>query len=91
MTHEWEERDDEVAAGAICPTPDCGALAVAFGATDSVGRDRSEPYAFTCPRCGIDFAIPEDELTFQSVPKDWLMASTTRSAVNVRRPWGQPQ
>jgi len=69
MPHEWEELDDEVAAGASCPMPDCGALAVASRATDGVGRDHSEPWEFVCPRCGIDFAIPKDELIFQSVPK----------------------
>jgi hypothetical protein len=29
---------------------------------------------FTCPHCGIDFTVPEDELIFQSVPKKWLLA-----------------
>jgi len=43
----------KLAAGAICPIPDCGALAVAYGATDGVGRDHFEPWEFTCPRCGI--------------------------------------
>ena len=74
MAYEWEERDDEVAAGAICPMPDCGALAVAFGAMNVVGRDHPKPWEFTCPRCGIDFVTPEDALTFQSVPKYWLLA-----------------
>lgn len=63
MSRDWDERDDEVAAGANCPTPDCGALV----------RDDAEPWEFTCPRCGIDFAVPEADLIFQSVPKDWLL------------------
>jgi hypothetical protein len=54
MPHEWEDHDDELAAGAICPMPDCVAL--------------------VCGRCGIEFVVPEDELVFQSVPKDWLLA-----------------
>jgi len=74
MPHEWEEHDDEVAAGAICRMPGCGALAVDYWSTDGVGRDHSEPWEFTCPHCGIDFTVPEDELLFQSVPKEWLLA-----------------
>lgn len=74
MLDEWAERDGEVAAGAICPIPDCGALAIAFRKTDGIGRDLFEPQEFTCPRCGIDFAMPRDELIFQSVPKKWLVA-----------------
>jgi hypothetical protein len=73
MPHEWEELDDEVAAGAICRMPDCGALTVAYGATDGVGRDHSEPWEFTCPRCGIEFTVPEYELVLQSVPKKWVL------------------
>lgn len=25
-------------------------------------------------RCGMEFTVPEDELSLQSVPKDWLLA-----------------
>ena len=72
-SHEWENHDGEVAAGAICPLPDCGALTVAYRSTDGVDRDHSEPREFTCPRCWIDFTVPEDE-PLQSVPKDSLLA-----------------
>ncbi len=37
MLREWEELDDEVAAGASCPMPECGTLAVAYGPRDGVG------------------------------------------------------
>jgi hypothetical protein len=75
MRDDWNERDDVVAAGSICPVPDCGALAVAYRSPDHTVRDNAEPWCeFTCPRCGIDFAVPEDELIFQSVPKEWLLA-----------------
>lgn len=74
MPYDWEEHDDEVAAGAICPERDCGALAFAYRSTDLVGRDDAEPWEFTCPRCGMEFTVPEDELSLQSVPKDWLLA-----------------
>jgi hypothetical protein len=42
MPHEWGERDDEVAAGAICPMPECGALVVAFRATSVISQDHIE-------------------------------------------------
>jgi hypothetical protein len=77
MPHERGERDDEVAAGAICPMPECGALVVAFRATSIVSQDHIEPWEFACGRCGIEFVVPENELVFQSVPKDWLIASAT--------------
>ena len=73
MPDDWDEHDD-IAAGSSCPMPNCGELAVAYRSTDGVERDRSEPWEFTCPRCGIDFTVPKDELIFQSVPKKWLLA-----------------
>ena len=74
MLHEREECDEVVAAGAICPLPDCGALAIDYRSSDGMGRDHSEPREFMCPRCGINFAIPEEDLIFQSVPRKWLWA-----------------
>ena len=74
MSHDWDEGDDEVAAGANCPMPDCRALVVSYRSSDNVGRDDAEPWEFTCLRCGIDFAVSEADLIFQSVPKDWLLA-----------------
>lgn len=75
MPDDWEQKEEVIAAGTSCPMPDCGALTVAYRSTDGVRRDHSEHWEFTCPRCGIDFTVPEDELIFQSVPKDWLLAS----------------
>jgi len=74
MSHEWEESDD-VAAGAICPVPDCGALTVAYRSADNPHRVDAEPWQFTCPRCEIDFTASEGDLIFQSVPKGWLVAN----------------
>jgi hypothetical protein len=74
MPGNWDEQEDVVAAGASCPIPDCGALAVTYRLTEGVGRADSKPWEFTCPRCGIDFTVPEDELILQPVPKEWLVA-----------------
>jgi hypothetical protein len=75
MLDDWYERDDAVAAGSICPVPDCGALVVSYKAPERTGRDNARSWCeFTCQHCGIDFSVPEDELIFQSVPKEWLLA-----------------
>ena len=77
MPREWGENEGEVAAGAICPLPDCGALALAFRAPALISHDHIEPWEFACGRCGIEFVVPEVELVFQSVPKNWLLARFT--------------
>jgi hypothetical protein len=64
---------------------DCGALVLAYKPADHSGRNRAEPLEFTCPRCGIDFTVPEDELIFQSVPKDWLLARVRAAWPGVAR------
>lgn len=75
MPDDWDEHDDVVAAGSICPVPDRGALAVSYMPPDRTGGDNAKPSCeFTCPRCAIDFAVSEDQLIFQSVPKEWLLA-----------------
>jgi hypothetical protein len=75
MPDDWDDRDDVVAAGSICPMLDCGKLVVAYRPPERTGRDNAKPWLeFTCPRCGIDFTVCEDELLFQSVPKKWLLA-----------------
>ena len=75
MLGDWDERDEVVAAGSICPVPDCGALVISYRPPDRTGRVNAKSWCeFTCSRCGIDFAVAEDELIFQSVPKEWLLA-----------------
>ena len=75
MSHDWDERDDEVAAGANCPMPDCGALAVSYKPSDEVTPEAAEPREFTCPRCGIDFTVSDANLIFHSERKNWLLAN----------------
>jgi hypothetical protein len=75
MLDDWDDRNEVVAAGSICPVPDCGALVVSYRPPDHTGLDNAKPWCeFTCPRCGIDFSVAADELIFQSVPKEWLLA-----------------
>jgi hypothetical protein len=75
MLDDWDERDEVVAAGSICPVPDCGALVISCRPLDRTGRVNAKSWCeFACSRCGIDFTVPEDELIFQSVPKEWLLA-----------------
>jgi hypothetical protein len=75
MVDDWHERDEVVAAGSICPVPDCGALVISYRPPDRTGHDNAKSWCeFTCTRCGIDFTVPEDELIFHSVPKEWLLA-----------------
>ena len=75
MLDDSDERDDVVAAGSICPVPDCAALVVSYRPPERTGRDNARSSCeFTCPHCLIDFSVPEDELIFQSVPKEWLLA-----------------
>jgi hypothetical protein len=75
MLGDWDERDEVVAAGSICPVSDCGALVVSYRPPEHTRRDNARSWCeFTCLRCGIDFSVPEDELIFQSVRKEWLLA-----------------
>ena len=49
MPGNWDEQEDVVAAGAGCPIPDCGVLAVTYRLTEGAGRADSKPWEFTCP------------------------------------------
>ena len=66
------QKPDELAAGAICPSFGCGVLVVTFRPRYVVTPDHVQAFEFTCGRCGFDFVVPQEELVFQSVPKNWL-------------------
>lgn len=74
MRDDWDELSAEVAAGAICPMPGCGAIGIAFRPKYSARNGHVGSWEFTCPRCQIDFMAPEQQFVFQSVPKEWLLA-----------------
>jgi hypothetical protein len=71
MPNYSDEINDVVVAASICP--DCGTLAFAYRSTDLKRSDR-EHWQFICSQCDIDFAMPENELVFQSMRKEWLLA-----------------
>ena len=68
----WEERDDAVVAGVICPMPECGALVIAFSTACDAGPDSHARWEFECFRCGNEFVVPQSELVLQVIPKGWL-------------------
>jgi hypothetical protein len=75
MLDDWDEPNELVAAGSICPIPDCGALVVSYRPIGSTEHDNAKSWCeFACKRCGTEFTVPEDEVIFQSVPKEWLLA-----------------
>lgn len=66
-----DELYDVIAGVSFCP--DCSTLAFAYRSTDAE-RINSNHWDFMCPRCGTDFVMPESELLFQSLPKEWLLS-----------------
>jgi hypothetical protein len=42
MLDDWDERNEVVAAGSICPIPDCGALVVSYGPPDRTGHNNAK-------------------------------------------------
>ena len=71
MWNYSDEVDEICAAASICP--ECDTLAFAYRST-YVKRHDSDRWEFMCSCCGTGFAVPESELAFQSVPKEWLLA-----------------
>lgn len=76
MPFDWEVNDEILAAASRCPVPDCGSLVIEYRATSGVSLDPAEQWEFTCSRCGIAFAVTQEGLLFQSVPKQWLSPNT---------------
>ena len=70
MPNYSDKLDDVVAAVSIYP---CGTLAFAYRSSDAKRHD-SDRWDFMCARCGTDFLMPESELVFQSLPKEWLLS-----------------
>jgi len=60
-----------IAAASICPV--CETLVFAYRSRCLKHHD-SDSWEFICPLCGSGFTVPESELTFQSLPREWLSA-----------------
>lgn len=76
LAHDWELRDDIIAAATICPVPDCNSLVIEYSAAGSIRPSHPEDWGFTCSRCGAEFTVDQSDLIFQSVPQQWLQASS---------------
>jgi hypothetical protein len=72
MSNQWCDDSDWLAAGAVCPAPQCGEIAFAYHLASHNLQSTSEPWTFTCSRCGLDFALFEDDLIFHSVRREWV-------------------
>jgi hypothetical protein len=75
-SHDWEQRDDIVVAASSCPVADCSSLVIEYRAAGSVRPGHPEDWEFKCSHCGTEFTVTQGELIFQSVPKQWLSATT---------------
>ncbi len=77
LLREWKEEVELRAAGATCPMPKCGALAISYEPVDSlreVVRQASDRWEFVCPECETEFTAPRADLVFREVPREWLFA-----------------
>jgi hypothetical protein len=78
----WEEHSHSLVAGTSCPVPGCGAIVISYKSIscfDVATRARFLGWEFACPRCGTEFVPPQEELYFESVPKDWLLAGISHA------------
>ena len=71
MPEYCDELDEITAAASICPV--CDKLVFVYRSR-YLNRHDSDRWDFMCPLCGTGFAVPESELAFQSLPKEWLSA-----------------
>lgn len=79
---QWKQDVEIRAAGATCPMPGCGALAISYEAADSLNAYRRAVTAnwdFVCSECGTEFVAPRGDLLFQSIPRDWLLSQVCRA------------
>lgn len=79
---QWKEDVDLRAAGATCPMPGCGALAISYEAADSLSEYQhtcTANWNFVCSECGTEFMAPTADLLFQAIPRDWLLSQVCRA------------
>lgn len=76
LSQDVEQSVGVVAAVSGCPVPECSSLVIEYRQVRSVRTGHPEDWVFTCHSCGTEFAIVQGDLTFQTVPKQWLSAET---------------
>ena len=76
MRDETYQDTELLAAATSCPMPDCGELALTYRSAEDDKRQRREMWEFTCPRCGLEFLVMEEDLLFRSARREWFWAST---------------
>jgi len=82
MSENWGWEEHFLVAGASCPLPGCGTLAISYKSIarlDEATCARFLGWEFAFPRCGTEFVPPQDGLIYQSVPTDWLRASISHA------------
>ena len=82
MLQNWGRKEPVVAAGASCPMPGCGSLAITYtlaAGTDRRSQEHGRDRTFICPCCGFEFITIQSELLFQSVPTSWLLAGVSQA------------
>jgi hypothetical protein len=72
MIHDFADDNKLLAAGTNCPIPDCRALVVTYRPANEEPGIRSDLWIFICPRCGLEFVTPQEDLLFQSAEKSWF-------------------
>jgi len=81
MPHRFPQQSSTVAAGTVCPGPNCGALVISHGLPEKsdASAEGAWNWEFVCPVCGLEFAEAGSDLVFQSVPTNWLFAEVCRA------------
>ncbi len=74
MKDDWNEDANLLAAGAVCPQPGCGEINFAYHDERGEAQRGTDRFDFQCSRCGGEFSIPEKDLLFHSVRREWLWA-----------------
>jgi hypothetical protein len=71
MSDYFDEFDEIIAAASICPV--CETLVLEYRSRNLTVHD-SDQWDFMCTKCSTEFTVPESELAFQSLPREWLSA-----------------
>jgi hypothetical protein len=71
MAYKSQDEDEVIAACALCPNQECSSLIIAYVWECA---HKSKIWDFECLRCGNEFSVSEEDLIFQAVPLELLLA-----------------